>query len=119
MVLPDRNVFPRYPSNGLFLGRMSPVAKIDVQTEQEIPRGWTYHVVIQDDHGATTEHDVSLAWLDHDHWCGGRRPPSQVVEAVVNFVLDHGGPRPLPARFDAAKARWWIPMLDQELRRAL
>lgn len=94
------------------------MAKVDVQHEREAVKGWTYHVVVED-HGTTSEHEVSLAWVDHDHWCGGRRPPSQVVEAVVSFVLEHGGPRPLPARFDIAKARWWIPKLDEELRQTL
>jgi hypothetical protein len=101
---------------------MRHVAVIDVQTEQDIPQGggWTYHVVVRHEahNGSaarTTEHDVRLAWVDHDHWSGGRCPPSRVVERLFELLVERQTLRSIPARFDAATARRWFPELDHEL----
>lgn len=95
------------------------MATVDVQEETEAARGWNYRVVVHDDAGNTTQHAVSLSWVDHDHWSGGRRPPSRVIEALLQFLLSRRVPQALPARFDAARARRWIPEIDQELRTEL
>jgi len=58
---------------------------------------------------------VTLAWIDHDYWSGGRCAPSKVIQALVEYVLRHETP-PLPAAFDAARARRWLPQIDMELR---
>lgn len=94
---------------------------IDVQTEQERPGGWTYRVVIHHDTGPCSEHTVTLAWVDHDHWSGGRLPPSVMVQRVIEYLFDQGvfageGVSSMPAAFDAARARRWRPEIDQELR---
>jgi hypothetical protein len=91
------------------------VAVIDIQTEQDIPRGWTYHVVVRHEGGPQTEHEVRLAWVDHDHWSGGRCPPSKVIEALFAVLIEHEGERPIPLRFDASTARRWFPDLDREV----
>jgi hypothetical protein len=88
---------------------------IDVRTEEEISRGWEYSVGISRPGGIDSEHTVTLSWADHEYWCGGTRPPSKVVEAVVRFLVDREAERPLPARFDAATARRWFPDLDREI----
>ncbi|MEZ6318527.1 MAG: hypothetical protein R3B49_07215 [Phycisphaerales bacterium] len=92
------------------------VAAVDVGPETETPRGWSYdlRVVWMDD--AETEHTVTLSWHDHDHWSGGANPPSRVVAAVVRVAGDALGREKLPARFDAATARRWVPTLDETLR---
>jgi hypothetical protein len=95
------------------------MAKVDVKEETEAERGWLYRVLVEDDAGQTTQHAVSLSWADHDHWSGGRRPPSRVVEAVLEFVLSHRIPVALPAKFDAARARRWLPEIDAQLRSEL
>lgn len=92
---------------------------VDVRQETEMPRGWRYVVQIRQSAGDVSEHEVSLSWVDHDLWSGGRRPPSMVIEAVIKRVLQHRPAALLPARFDAARARWWVDGFDQELRAAL
>lgn len=87
---------------------------VTVGVEREIPRGWEYHVAVALPGGAPRDHRVTLGFRDHDHWCGGAMPPSRVIQAVVEFLLARR--IPLPAAFDAAKARYWVPTFDDELR---
>jgi hypothetical protein len=94
---------------------MRSVTEIDIQTEQDIPQGWTYHVVVRYDGRPPTEHEVRLAWVDHDHWSGGRCPPSKVIEALFTVLIEHEDDRPIPLRFDASTARRWLPGLDREV----
>lgn len=88
------------------------MAKIDIQTEEEVGRGWVYHALVEHA-GQKTEHTVKLAWVDHELWSGGRVPPSKVIEALIAFVVDQK--RELPASFDAATVRRWFPEVDREL----
>lgn len=98
--------------------RAGSLANVRVNVETDAPRGWRYEVVVRRADGAETTHEVSLAWRDHDYWCGGASPPSRVVQAVVEYVLTHWDGE-LPPRFDAAKARWWCRAIDEELRETL
>ncbi len=90
---------------------------VQVGAETETDRGWSYDVHVRRA-DAVTHHVVTLAWVDHDYWCGGTRPPSEVVERLMTLVvlrLASG----LPDRFDAATARRWIPEIDSEMMRTL
>jgi hypothetical protein len=91
------------------------LAGIEIQSEQDSPFGWRYAVHVEHDDGRATDHTVTLAWVDHEHWCGGRLAPSRVIEAVVRYALDRPGAGELPARFDAARVRRWHPRIDEEL----
>lgn len=101
------------------------MATIRVNTEHEQPGGWLYEVEIDHGEGVCTRHEVRLAWVDHDHWCGGRLPPSVVIQRVVEHLTAQGhlaGLQPgqaLPATFDAARARRWSPGIDEQLRTAV
>lgn len=86
--------------------------EIEVQTEEESGRGWIYHATIQRE-GRRTEHTVTLSWADHELWSGGRVAPSKVVEELIAFMLERE--REVPARFDAATVRRWLPDVDREL----
>lgn len=90
--------------------------RIDIGDEAQTPRGWRYDVRITLADGTRSDHRVTLAWVDHDHWCGGRLAPSRVVEMVLEYLLDKGTPIRFPPAFDAARARRWIPAIDQDLR---
>jgi hypothetical protein len=97
------------------------MSRIDVQTEVENTQSkcWDYTVVVEDDSGEASSHRVRLSWLDHEHWSGGRVPPSKVIEVVLECLLSHGMKAELPERFDAARARRWIPGIDRELQAAI
>ncbi|GIK18199.1 MAG: hypothetical protein DYG93_02885 [Leptolyngbya sp. PLA2] len=91
---------------------------VQVGAETETDRGWSYEVRVAAPGGGVTRHVVTLAWVDHDYWCGGTRPPSEVIERLVTFVAGRirAG---LPERFDAATARRWLPDVDTEMMRSL
>lgn len=88
--------------------------EVEVQTETPEAAGWSYVIQVRSD-GRESSHRVHLSWLDHDYWSGGALAPSRVIQAVIEYLLDHA-PEALPARFDAARARRIAPQIDQALR---
>ncbi|MBX3408432.1 MAG: hypothetical protein KF859_00930 [Phycisphaeraceae bacterium] len=100
---------PDHPSN------VRPACRVEVELERELPRGWVYEVVVHVDGSAPSRHTVSLAWCDHDYWSGGRSCPSKVVQAALEYALERTT-QILPAVFDAARIRRWLPEIDTDLR---
>ena len=97
--------------------RTDQIPRVEVQTEQERPGGWLYHVIVHRESGPAT-HTVTLSWRDHDFWCSGASAPSKVIQAVLEYLLRHETPA-LPPKFDAARARRWLPQIDQDIRGVL
>lgn len=115
------------------------MTRIEVEIERETGRGWSYEVSIRRDRAGdpdtgtstataigTTRHTITLSWVDHEHWCGGVKAPSRVIEALVATLLAREGDSTatgaafeLPAIFDAATARRWFSSLDDELMQRL
>lgn len=99
-----------------------------VMEERETARGWSYRVVVERE-TVSTEHEVTLSWVDHNHWCGGTQAPSVTAERVLESLFDaigrgaicdgmrqlFGGR--LPTHFDLSLARRIVPSLDAEVRR--
>ena len=92
---------------------------IEVVQETEVPGGWLHTVRISRPESTTTTHDVRLAWVDHEYWCGGALPPSRVTAAVVDCLVGYEPIIELPPRFDASTARRWVPGIDDQLARVL
>ncbi len=84
-----------------------------VLEEHETQNGWSFRLSLETGAGAT-EHVLSLSWVDHDHWTGGTVPPSTLAERLL--VVLAGRVPDLPARFDAARARRWVPEIDDLLQ---
>ncbi|MFZ4576009.1 MAG: hypothetical protein ACOYN0_16590 [Phycisphaerales bacterium] len=91
-------------------------AGVVIGAEREIDRGWAYDVSIRWPDGNASDHEVTLSWADHNHWCGGASPPSRVAEAVVRLATSRGS---LPVEFDCATVRRWCPGLDAQLRETM
>jgi hypothetical protein len=91
------------------------VSVIEVHSEQETPHGWSYGVRIERPGGRETAHEVTLAWVDHEHWSGGTMAPSRVVEALIRYLLEREDERRIPAKFDASTVRRWYPRVDEDL----
>jgi hypothetical protein len=113
-------------------GGGAPPAHVRVEAEREVAHGWEFEVMVRDTSPASqnlgtpstqsrgggangTRHTVTLSYRDHDLWSGGKMSPSALVEQVVAYVLRRRA-EPLPARFDAARVRYWFPEFDKDMR---
>ena len=96
-------------------GDLPSVARIEIQTEEERGRGWEYRARVTRAAGKPTEHTIRLAWVDHEHWCGGRVAPSKVVESLLEYLVKREGEHEIPASFDASTVRRWFPDVDRDL----
>lgn len=80
--------------------------------EQETARGWRYEVTWQSPRGLSV-HILTLSWVDHDYWCGGREAPSMMVRRVFECFVCSG--RAIPDRADCSTLRRLYPELDEAL----
>lgn len=101
-------------------------SRVECTAVRETAGGWLCTVSVSDAQGQR-EHEVRLAWCDHDYWSGGAQAPGDLTQRLVKLLIEARGstlhvdsavPWPLPAKFDAAKARRWCPSLDDDLRHA-
>ncbi len=98
------------------------VAKVRVERETEIDRGWSFDIAVAEapaapgENGAAeSRHTLVLNWADYDLWSHGASRPERVAEAVALFYMDRAG-EALPARpLDAATVRRRFPEIDREL----
>ncbi|MCX5690583.1 MAG: hypothetical protein NTV94_12515, partial [Planctomycetota bacterium] len=49
-------------------GREGREVVVNIQTEHELPAGWSYEVAFEHADGTKDYHTVTLAWCDHDYW---------------------------------------------------
>ncbi|MHC4996915.1 MAG: hypothetical protein ACYTGQ_17900 [Planctomycetota bacterium] len=90
------------------------MTKIDVMTETDSPRGWTFEVRVQEG-GETREFEVTLSWAEYDLWSRGQVAPERVVDSVFVFLLQNEPLEAIKQRFDCAVIRRYFPRVDQEL----
>ncbi len=93
---------------------MEAMTDINVKTETDSSRGWTFAVDLTTN-GHTHEYTVTLSWSDYDHWSHGRVAPERVVEAAFEFLLDREPADAILSRFDCAVIRRYFPEVDREL----
>ncbi|MCC6322752.1 MAG: hypothetical protein IT438_15090 [Phycisphaerales bacterium] len=91
------------------------ITEVSVQTEREVDRGWVFEVVVHRGE-SQARHDVSLSWVDYEHWSHGAAAPERVAKAVVECLVALDPSRTLPRAFDAATARRWAAGFDERLR---
>jgi hypothetical protein len=95
-------------------------APIEILTETEGERGWHFTAQVVRPDGSLHAIRMELAWADYDWWCpDGSIPPVGVIEAVLQWLMDHPGERPLPQRLDASLVRRMHPDADLAIRRML
>jgi hypothetical protein len=94
------------------------MVKIDVKTEEDSPRGWSFGVELDSD-GTRHAYAVTLSWSDYDLWSHGQVAPERVVRAAFEFLLKREGPESILPRFDCAVIRRYFPDVDRELPRLL
>tara|TARA_R110000737_G_scaffold2923_13_gene9525 strand:- start:10583 stop:10951 length:369 start_codon:yes stop_codon:yes gene_type:complete len=91
---------------------------IVIDEERDTDRGWAYALTLSWKSRGTTEHEVTLSWLDHDQLTGGAMPPSRLVERVVEIAASAMGVDELPARFDVSSMRRAIPEFERLVGRS-
>jgi hypothetical protein len=93
------------------------VAKILVETETPIDRGWEFLLAVAPDRpgDARTEHRLRLSWADYELWSGGAVAPERVAAAVAAFFSEALEGAPMPAAFDAAIVRRKFPEADRRV----
>lgn len=91
---------------------------INVLTEIDNDRGWTFTVSLGDDADAL-QYTVTLGWRDYDHWSHGRVAPQRVIQAAFRFLLERESPSEIMPAFDCAVIRRYFPDVDQELPKLL
>ncbi len=101
----------RLGAAGTMIGNM---ANIVIGPEREGANHWAYEVTVRD---GEVEHRfaVTLGWSDYDLWSHGRAPPSRVVEAAFEFLLQRESAAEILRKFDCSVIRRYFPQVDAEL----
>lgn len=94
-------------------GGFARMAQIDIQSETDIERGWTYEVQVED--SRTHQYTVTLSWSDYDLWSHGRIAPERVIKAAFEFLLEREPASAILQEFDCAVIRRYFPEVDREL----
>lgn len=94
------------------------MAKIEVKTEVDRERGWSFGVAVEEE-GAKHTYEVTLSWSDYDLWSRGQVAPERVVRAAFEFLLKKESAGQVMPRFDCAVIRRYFPEVDRELPRLL
>ncbi|MEM0914266.1 MAG: hypothetical protein AAGB29_01225 [Planctomycetota bacterium] len=90
------------------------MAEIEIGTETESARGWSYDVTVFDA-GRTHRYAVTLSFSDYDLWSKGAAPPSTVVQRAFAFLLEREPASAILSRFDCSVIRRYFPEVDQVL----
>jgi len=93
-----------------------PGIQIQIDGEHETPTGWLYALSVQWGDGAASDHELTLAWVDHEHLVGGAISPSVVARAGARLAADHFGQSEMPVRCDIANLRRRIDGFDQAIK---
>lgn len=85
------------------------IPRLESVLERPTDRGWRYQVQIAGPKGVS-EHAITLSWVDHDYWTGGKDAPSTTLERVVTVALAAG--MTLPPKVDCSTIRRLMPSID-------
>lgn len=92
------------------------MAQFETVAEREVAGGWAFTIQTLDDEGRLSSHEVRLSWADYNLWSGdGSDEPTQVIEAVMAFLLKNLSVQDLPEKFDASWARRNFADADQTI----
>ena len=89
---------------------ISPTIKID--GEHGTQHGWLFTLCIEWGDGVSSEHEITMSWVDHEHLVGGAVPPSVIAERAAKLAAAHFGQIELPERFDVSSLRRRIDNFD-------
>lgn len=89
---------------------------IQIDGEHETQTGWLYTMTITWADGSTSDHELTMAWVDHEHLVGGAISPSVIARAGGRLAAAHFGREKMPARCDVSSLRRLIPGFDESVK---
>lgn len=89
---------------------------VRIEGEHETPNGWLYTFCVDWSEGESTDHELTMSWVDHEHLVGGSVTPSVVARFSAQIAVRHFGSESLPARFDVSSLRRLIPAFEEQIR---
>ncbi len=92
---------------------------VQIDGEHETATGWLYTLTVTWASGATSDHELTMAWVDHEHLVGGSISPSVIAKTAARMAVDHFGQGDMPARCDVSNLRRRIKDFDSEIKVAI
>jgi hypothetical protein len=94
------------------------VARIEITSEAECDRGWTFRAQVRDATGGARSTTVTLSWADYNLWSpNGSDTPAEVARAALAFLLDQQPAAEISESFDASILRRLHPQADELIPR--
>jgi hypothetical protein len=87
-----------------------------IDAERETPNGWLYSIRIEWSDTSSSDHEITLSWVDHEHLVGGGVPPSTLINAVAQLAAEHFNHDKMPMRCDVSSLRRLITGFDAHVR---
>lgn len=69
--------------------------------------------------GSSSDHELTMAWVDHEHLVNGAISPSVIAKAAAKLAADHFGREEMPARCDVSNLRRRISGFDSVLKQMI
>ena len=89
---------------------------IQIDGEHETATGWLYTFTVGWADGSESDHELTMAWVDHEHLVGGAVSPSVVARTAAEMAAGHFGQMKMPPRFDIANLRRRIPGFNESIK---
>lgn len=92
------------------------VASIQIDGEHETATGWLYTMSITWADGSVSDHELTMAWVDHEHLVGGAVSPSVIAKRAAGFAGAFFGKENMPSRCDVSSLRRLIEGFDEQVK---
>lgn len=89
---------------------------VQVDGEHETQTGWLYTLTITWEDGGSSDHELSMAWVDHEHLVGGAVSPSVVAKSAARLAAAYFGVEKMPERCDISSLRRVISGFDDSIK---
>lgn len=113
---PHRIAYPD-PGKGIDIRIHSAVKlpSITIDGEHETNRGWLYTFTTNWRDGSSSDHEITLSWVDHEHLVGGTISPSVIAQAVAEIMLEEFNQKNMPIKSDVSSLSRLIPNFEQRI----
>ncbi|MGV6815434.1 MAG: hypothetical protein ACWA5W_10580 [Phycisphaerales bacterium] len=90
--------------------------EIRIDGEHETANGWLYTLSLRWGDGNWRDHELTMAWVDHEHLVGGTVSPSEVAGRALVLACEYFGEGQVPAKCDVSSLRRVIEDFDQRVK---